>query len=197
MDDADEQLSKLAAGLTRARGSGFFADLAGLLAGLLSADESRICELAPNHRARTLGAWRAGAAVPSFEYDLAGTPCAEVVGEGRVCFHRAGVSSMFAREPGIESFLGLPIIASDGRMLGHLAFFDSRPRGDDMLVDGDRTHPGAGAARGPGAGSTRLIAEEAASVPSHAARGGVRRHCLSEDGRARSHRRAFAARHVP
>ena len=29
----------------------------------------------------------------------------------------------------------MPIIASDGRMLGHLAFFDSRPRGDDMLVD--------------------------------------------------------------
>jgi hypothetical protein len=29
----------------------------------------------------------------------------------------------------------LPIIASDGRMLGHLAFFDSRPRGNDMLVD--------------------------------------------------------------
>jgi len=26
-------------------------------------------------------------------------------------------------------------VASDGRMLGHLAFFDSKPRGDDLLVD--------------------------------------------------------------
>ena len=42
---------------------------------------------------------------------------------------------MFPREKGVESFLGLPIIASDGRMLGHLAFFDSKPRGEDMLVD--------------------------------------------------------------
>jgi hypothetical protein len=33
------------------------------------------------------------------------------------------------------SFLGLPAIASDGRMLGHLAFFDTRPRGDEMFVD--------------------------------------------------------------
>nr|HET7860120.1 GAF domain-containing protein [Caldimonas sp.] len=58
-----------------------------------------------------------------------------VVGEGRTCFHRSGVSALFPRERGVESFLGLPIVASDGRMLGHLAFFDSRPRGDDMLVD--------------------------------------------------------------
>ena len=69
------------------------------------------------------------------EYALAGTPCAEVVGEGRTCFHREGLSTLFPREAGYESFLGLPIIASDGRMLGHLAFFDSRPRGEDLLVD--------------------------------------------------------------
>ena len=46
-----------------------------------------------------------------------------------------GCRTLFPREAGYESFLGLPIIASDGRMLGHLAFFDSRPRGDDLLVD--------------------------------------------------------------
>jgi GAF domain-containing protein len=87
-------------------------------------------------RVRTLAVWsRQAGDGANFEYDLAGTPCAEVVGEGRVCFHRSGVSSLFPRERGVESFLGLPILASDGRMLGHLAFFDSRPRGDDMLVD--------------------------------------------------------------
>jgi len=58
-----------------------------------------------------------------------------VVGEGRTCFHSDGLAALFPREAGYESFLGLPIIASDGRMLGHLAFFDSRPRGDDMLVN--------------------------------------------------------------
>jgi hypothetical protein len=58
-----------------------------------------------------------------------------VIGQGKVCFHREGVSERFPREAGWEAFLGLPILASDGRMLGHLAFFDSRPRGDDMLVD--------------------------------------------------------------
>ena len=29
----------------------------------------------------------------------------------------------------------MPIIGTDGRILGHLAFFDRTPRGDEMLVD--------------------------------------------------------------
>jgi hypothetical protein len=33
-----------------------------------------------------------------------------------------------------KSFLGLPIIASDGRMLVHLAFFESRRRGSDLFA---------------------------------------------------------------
>jgi hypothetical protein len=79
VDDADEQLSRLAAGLVRARGNGCFPELAALLADLLGAEEARICELTSNHRARTLGLWRRGAAVPALEYDLAGTPCADVI----------------------------------------------------------------------------------------------------------------------
>ena len=55
--------------------------------------------------------------------------------EGRACFHREGLAQLFPRETGYESFLGLPIVGSDGRLLGHLAFFDTRPRGDDLLVD--------------------------------------------------------------
>ena len=131
-------LDAVAEGTAGAFGDEFFRAMVRHFARALEVDRAFITECAddPVTRVRTLAVWSAHAGhTENFEYALAGTPCAEVVGEGRTCFHREGVSTLFPREAGVESFLGMPIIASDGRMLGHLAFFDSRPRGDDMLVD--------------------------------------------------------------
>jgi GAF domain-containing protein len=66
---------------------------------------------------------------------LAGTPCEEVIQDGRSCFHRGDLERIFPRERGYEAYLGMPIRSSTGRVLGHLAFFDRVPRGDEMLVD--------------------------------------------------------------
>lgn len=73
--------------------------------------------------------------VPSFEFALAGTPCDQVLNEGRACFHRQGVAELFPREAGFEAYLGMPIVASDGRVLGHLALWNKQPLGDEVLVD--------------------------------------------------------------
>jgi PAS domain S-box-containing protein len=131
-------LDAVAEGTAGAFGEEFFRAMVRHFARALEVDRAFITECAddPVTRVRTLAVWSAKAGHgDNFEYALAGTPCAEVVGEGRACFHREGLSTLFPREAGYESFLGLPIIASDGRMLGHLAFFDSRPRGEDLLVD--------------------------------------------------------------
>jgi len=131
-------LDAVADGTAGAFGEEFFRAMVRHFARALEVDRAFITECAddPVTRVRTLAVWSARSGhTDNFEYALAGTPCAEVIGEGRTCFHREGLSTVFPREAGYESFLGLPIIASDGRMLGHLAFFDSRPRGDDMLVD--------------------------------------------------------------
>src|SRR6185503_16176457 len=125
-DDADEQLSKLAAGLVRARGAGFFSELAGLLADLLGADEARICEVAPNHRARSLGAWRTGAALPAFEYDLRGTPCADVLA-GQTIAGALDSARYPAAPPGHRGYFGMPLTANDGAALGHLCAYAARP----------------------------------------------------------------------
>jgi len=125
-DDADEQLSKLAAGLARARGSAFFPDLAGLLADLLGAEEARICEVAPNNRVRTLGAWRAGAALPAFEYDVAGTPCADVL-SGQTVAGALDVARYPAAPSGHRGYFGMPLTANDGAALGHLCAYAARP----------------------------------------------------------------------
>jgi GAF domain-containing protein len=55
--------------------------------------------------------------------------------EGHACFHRQGLAQLFPREAGFEAYLGMPIIGSDGRVLGHLALFDKRPLGDEVLVE--------------------------------------------------------------
>src|SRR3982751_523228 len=106
-------LDAVAEGTSGAYGDEFFRAMVRHFARALDVDRAFITECAddPVTRVRTLAVWSARAGhTENFEYALAGTPCAEVVGEGRACFHREGVSTLFPREPGYESFLGLPII---------------------------------------------------------------------------------------
>ena len=92
-------------------------------------------------RVRTLAYWANGRLVPNVEYDLAGTPCEEVV-RGNLCHYPAEVSKKFPLdltlvELGIESYLGVPLVALNGDHLGHLCVFDTRPMPDEprnMLI---------------------------------------------------------------
>ncbi|HVT79968.1 MAG TPA: sigma 54-interacting transcriptional regulator, partial [Phycisphaerae bacterium] len=68
---------------------------------------------------------------PTVEWDLAGTPCEDVV-KGALCHYPTGVATRFPNDKplvamGIESYLGVPLKARDGQHLGHLAVFDPRP----------------------------------------------------------------------
>jgi GAF domain-containing protein len=58
-----------------------------------------------------------------------------VIRDRRDCFHREGLERLFPIDQGFEAYLGLPIVGSDGRVLGHLAFLDRRPRGEEMIVE--------------------------------------------------------------
>jgi PAS domain S-box-containing protein len=93
-----------------------------------------VCLDQPPHRVRTLAAWKDRGFIDNFEYELAGTPCEGVVG-GKTCFYPSDLATLFPREKGWESFLGVPILSSDGKVLGHIAFFDRRRMPEDMLVD--------------------------------------------------------------
>ena len=130
-------LEAVAAGTTGRWGEAFFEALVEHFARALDIDFAFITECAdyPTTRLRTLAVWKDGRAADNFEYDLPGSPCEAVVQGRDACFHPSGVGTLFPREAGWEAYLGLPIIASDGRMLGHLAFLDRGPRGDEMLID--------------------------------------------------------------
>ena len=131
-------LDAIAEGTEGKFGEDFFQAMVRHFARALEVDRAFITECAdhPTTRLRTLAYWSASTDIrENIEFELAGTPCEAVIHEGRSCFHREGLERMFPREAGLESYLGMPITASDGRMLGHLAFFDTRPRGDEMLLD--------------------------------------------------------------
>ena len=131
IDDLDA-LRAVAEGTARTTGEGFFGSLVGHLAAAVGVSHAFVAEFAGvATRVRTLAVWGKGEARPNVEYDLAGTPCEDVVAGG-LCHHPVGVSAKFPGDRdlatlGIESYLGVPLLDGAGNVLGHLAVFDERP----------------------------------------------------------------------
>src|SRR5213078_122175 len=97
----------------------------------MSAKYAFVAEFCAPGRVRTIAYWTPRAITDNVEWDVGGTPCEEVV-KGQLCHHPTGVARKFPRdEPlekmGIESYLGVPLLAPDGTHLGHLAVFDPQP----------------------------------------------------------------------
>lgn len=131
-------LDAVADGTAGAFGDRFFAAMVEHLARALDVDCAFITECTdqPTTRVRTLAHWSVERGLrENVEYDLAGTPCEEVVREGRTCFHPERLAEKFPREAGWEAYIGMPIVASDGRVLGHLALLDKSRLGDEVLVE--------------------------------------------------------------
>jgi formate hydrogenlyase transcriptional activator len=130
-DDA-EVLRLMVEGTVRATGEEFFQSLVKHLAAAIDAQYAFVAEFAgvPT-RVRTVAFWMKEHIGENMEWDLAGTPCEDVV-RGRLCHHPAGVAHMFPEdrpleEMRIESYLGVPLFDQRGQVLGHLAVFDERP----------------------------------------------------------------------
>jgi GAF domain-containing protein len=91
---------------------------------------AEVCRDRPDHVA-TLAFWVDGAFADNITYPLAGTPCESVVA-GEICFHPEGVARLFPRDRdlatiGAESYLGVPLRNSGGRIVGHLAVIHDHP----------------------------------------------------------------------
>ena len=84
-----------------------------------------------SERVRTLAIWSRGSTVENFEYPLSDTPCAEVIRSGRLQVER-NVCDRFPHDDFLtqvhaDSYLGVVLRGSDGRVAGHLAVLDDRP----------------------------------------------------------------------
>jgi formate hydrogenlyase transcriptional activator len=132
--DGDEMaaLRAIVEGTARDTGEVFFQSLVRHLATAIGVDYAFVAEFAGKRtRVRTLAYWGKGETRENVEFDLAGTPCEDVV-RGGLCHHPSGVKEQFPRDRPlvameIESYLGVPLLDARGEILGHLAVFDERP----------------------------------------------------------------------
>jgi hypothetical protein len=79
---------------------------------------------------RTAVLYADGKFVNDYSYPLGGTPCENVVGRS-CCYYPSNIQQMFPNDAelkhlGIESYIGLPVLASDGKPLGLIALMDKK-----------------------------------------------------------------------
>jgi two-component system sensor histidine kinase/response regulator len=82
-------------------------------------------------RVRTLAFWTGENWSDNIEYDLAGTPCKNVI-QGRTCYYPQQVQTLFPEDQDLVelnacSFLGIPLVDSNETVIGHLAVLDVKP----------------------------------------------------------------------
>src|SRR5262245_41131114 len=124
-DDTLDELSLLTRAAARARGDALFPALAQYVARALNTSESLISEVIDAGHVRTLAVFAHGASEPNYEYELAGTPCADVI-KGDVVHHESGLADKFPHtSQGYEGYFGVPLTAPNGEVLGHMCVYDA------------------------------------------------------------------------
>lgn len=128
--DEIDALLAIVEGTVRNTGADFFRSLVRFLCKALDVQNAFVAEFAgSNDRVRTLAYCKDREIVENVEWDLAGTPCEEVL-RGQLCHHPSRVFDKFPADlalKGIESYLGVSLQDTHGATLGHLAVFDKRP----------------------------------------------------------------------
>ncbi|MGB7543778.1 MAG: EAL domain-containing protein [Burkholderiales bacterium] len=134
-------LFNIAQGVAAETGESFFRSLVNHLANGLGADFAFIGELTPENpsRVRTIAVVRDGQAAENFEYDLAPSPCAQIVGRG-LCAFPSGVARRFPGDvllaaDGIEAYVGCPLIDSSNQVLGFIAVMFRSPLENTQLAE--------------------------------------------------------------
>ncbi|WP_016874029.1 PAS domain S-box protein [Chlorogloeopsis fritschii] len=130
-------LSLIVEGTAAKTGDEFFSSCVRYLAQILQVHHAIVTECIDETktRARTLAVWLDKQSQENFEYEICGTPCAQVL-QGNLCYYPQGVQALFPSDAdlvtvGAESYLGVPLINASGKILGHLAVIDNKPMVDD------------------------------------------------------------------
>jgi transcriptional regulator with GAF, ATPase, and Fis domain len=133
IDDADAALRSLLDLSGPQTGRRFFETLVERLARALQAHGAWVTEYVPERRRlRALAFWAGGRFVPDYEYDIAGTPCESVIDRACLVNFPERVVDFFPADPdlpkhGAVSYMGVPLLDSEGAVLGNLAVIDTRP----------------------------------------------------------------------
>jgi PAS domain S-box-containing protein len=129
---AEEALQSLATTFSAITGEEFFNKVSAHLATTLDMDYAFIGELiGKEDKVKVLGGFGKGQKLEPFEYDLADTPCENVMGQSLCCYPR-GVSEQFPKdlllvEMGIEGYIGAPLFDKSGNALGIMVVLSCMP----------------------------------------------------------------------
>ena len=94
----------------------------------------------PPTRVETFCFWVGKDYADNFEYNLAGTPCENVLDKAgpelAVCRYPRNVQKLFPKDADLvtlkaESYIGVPIFAQNAQILGHIAALDTRPLSEE------------------------------------------------------------------
>jgi PAS domain S-box-containing protein len=132
--EADEEavLREILEGTAEETGERFFDALVENLAKALGTYGAWVTTWHGQKRLRAVAFWLGGRFVENYEYDLAGTPCEPVFEDGRLVHVADQLVELYPNDPDIRpigavSYMGVPLLDLDGRILGHLAVIDTRP----------------------------------------------------------------------
>jgi len=108
---------------------------------LFAADHAAIAVLDGPDRARlrTLALSTDGELAAELLWPLPGSPGADVINGPTACSFRTGVQAKFPRDPvlrdtGVDSYLGVPLVATSGEVLGLIILMGRKALADDLLA---------------------------------------------------------------
>lgn len=136
--EREETLRVIAEGTAAQVGVDFFASLVKHVATALKVDYAYISHLAEDGTTfRSKAAWGNGQLLPPFDVPARG-PCETVL--TNVCVHHPSkLRELYPHVPliqeiGVDSYCGVPLMDSTGKIHGHLAVMDSSPMPDEQLA---------------------------------------------------------------
>ena len=132
---AEETFRSIVVGTASATGNDFFPSLVRHLATALRVRYAFITDCDDQKRAKALAFWNGDQFGEKFEFDIADTPCMKVL-NGETCHYKEGIQSLFPLDTGLadweaESYLGVPMLDREGRVIGHIAILDDKPMDRD------------------------------------------------------------------
>jgi PAS domain S-box-containing protein len=137
----EEVLRQAALGVSAAGGGDIFTALVGYCANALGVNYAFIALPREDNpeRLRTIALHARGRIVDNVEYDLAGTPCAHVVGR-EFRFYPRDVNRLFPSDSMLsnitaESYAAYPLTDAQGRALGLIGVMHDQPLADDRLAE--------------------------------------------------------------
>lgn len=130
---AEQALQQIAAGVSSHMGEDFFRELVRNIATVFEAEYAFIAPASDGgtHHVSTLAFWDNGSYGENFSYDLAGKPCATVVGK-QTRTYAADVASQFPGDLrltkiGVSAYMGTPLCGTEGQWFGLLAVLSRTP----------------------------------------------------------------------